>query len=74
VIAAASSRGVENTEPVAGDGAMAATTQLHTNANNTANARKTVTVDRRLPTPFGATKDTTPPGAQAKYQPVSTNR
>jgi hypothetical protein len=53
---------------------MAATTQLHTNANNTASARKTVTVDRRLPTPFGATKDTTPPGAQAKYQPVSTNR
>lgn len=75
VIAAVSSRGVEDTEPVASDGAMAATTQQHTNANNTAmRARRTVTVDRQLPNPFGATKDTTPPGAQANYQRVSTNR
>lgn len=76
VIAAVSSRGVENTEPVACDGAMAATTQLlHTNVNHTAiRARKAVTVDRRLPNPFGATKNTTPRGAQANYQPVPTNR
>jgi hypothetical protein len=54
---------------------MAATTQLHTNVNNTAmHIHKTLTVKRRLPNPFGATKDTTPPGAQANYQPVSTNR
>ena len=75
VIAAISSPGVGNTKPVACDGAMAATTQLHTDVNNTATrARETLTVDRRLPNPFGATTDTTPPGRRQNYQPASTNR
>jgi hypothetical protein len=77
VIAAVSSRGVGNTKPVACDGAMAATTQLHTNVDNIATrACETLTADRRLRNPFGATTDTTPPRPprQANYQPLSTNR